>query len=540
MLDRIDNAASAEGVRNAPVEAGSDDWAIRVRNIGKAYRTYPKPLDLLAEAITGKPRHTEHWVLQDISFEVPRGSIVGIIGPNGAGKSTLLKIVAGLLDANTGEAKVRGRVSAILELGTGFHPDFTGRQNIITGGMCLGMTRAEVEERQKWIIDFSELGSVIDRPFKTYSTGMQARLTFATAVSIDPEIFIVDEALAAGDAYFVSKCIKRIHEICSSGATVLFVSHGTNQVAQMCKTAIWLKDGRIHRIGPAREVAKQYDYEVHVRISNNAGQIVEIEPEPLAVEAVEFAQMPPQQLPASANSSIPSSEKPDTAAPQSQLCSPPAAQTASPGDNPAPAAPSGSNSTLATSTQVPAPSPGDAEALDSAPPALSPDQNAPRSAMKVYRKGPVFIEKVVFSDGVGEARSVFRTWDTMRIDVHYSCQGDIPEETLGLAMAFERESDLVLISQFGTVLPAGNETIDYYQAPFRTRAARTGIISAVFNSLQMMNGEFLVSIGVLPNVPGTVDFYEYRHRSYKLSVIAAGYPSGAAYYPLVEWQHKPH
>ena len=191
-------------------------------------------------------------------------------------KSTLLKIVAGLLDATTGSAKIRGRVSAILELGTGFHPDFTGRQNIITGGMCLGMSRAEIEDRQKWIIDFSELETVIDKPFRTYSTGMQARLTFATAVSINPEIFIVDEALAAGDAYFVSKCIKRIHEICSSGATVLFVSHGTNQVAQMCKTAVWLQDGHVHMIGPARDVAKEYDYAVHVRVSQNAGRLIEV------------------------------------------------------------------------------------------------------------------------------------------------------------------------------------------------------------------------------------------------------------------------
>ena len=159
--------------------------------------------------------------------------------------------------------------------------------------------------------------------------------------------------------------------------------------------------------------------------------------------------------------------------------------------------------------------------------------------MKVYRKGPVVIDKIVFCDEKGEPRSIFRTWDTMRIDVHYSCQGDIPDETLGMAVGIERESDLVQISQFGTVLPAGNETIDYDAAPFRTRAARSGVISAVFPSLQMMNGDFLVSVGILPNIPGTVDFYEYRHRSYKLRVIAAGYPSGAAFYPLVEWQHNP-
>jgi ABC-type polysaccharide/polyol phosphate transport system ATPase subunit len=513
----------------ATTGSGTADWAIRVRGVGKAYLTYPKPLDLLKEVISGKPRHEEHWVLRDISFDVPRGSIVGIIGPNGAGKSTLLKIVAGLLNATTGTAEIRGRVSAILELGTGFHPDFTGRQNIITGGMCLGMTRAEIEERQKWIIDFSELESVIDRPFKTYSTGMQARLTFATAVSIDPEIFIVDEALAAGDAYFVSKCIKRIHKICSSGATVLFVSHGTNQVAQMCNTAIWLQDGRIHSIGPARDVAKRYDYEVHVRISNSAGQIVEVPVEPRAVAAEHLE--PPSRPPI------------ETVAPP--LIVPPAEDQTIVASG---AVAEETNAAPNPEMSPTAPAPQESVALNDEPANTAeistgdltpvPPPSASRSAMKVYRKGPVFIEKVVFSDGHGEQRQVFRTWDTMRIDVHYTCHGEIPEETLGLGIGIERESDLALIAQFSTVLPAGNETIEYADAPFRRQASKSGVISAVLPSLQMMNGDFLVSLGVLPNIPGAVDFYEYRHRSYKLRVVAAGYPSGATFYPLVEWEHN--
>lgn len=510
--------------------ARTADWAIRVNGVGKAYRTYPKPLDLLKEVVSGKPRHEEHWVLRDISFEVPRGSIVGIIGPNGAGKSTLLKIVAGLLDATAGTAEIRGRVSAILELGTGFHPDFTGRQNIITGGMCLGMTRAEVEERQKWIIDFSELHSVIDRPFKTYSSGMQARLTFATAVSIDPEIFIVDEALAAGDAYFVSKCIKRIHKICSSGATVLFVSHGTNQVAQMCSTAIWLQDGRIHSIGPARDVAKQYDYEVHVRISNSAGQVVEIPAEPQAADAEHGAARSRLAIETAAAALTPSNTEDETV---------PVAEIVAEEKNIVldPVVPTALVSRTGALNNEPAASLDTAGISSDDMTSVSPAA-APRSAMKVYRKGPVFIEKVVFRDGSGEQRQVFRTWDTLRIDVHYTCHGEIPEETLGLGIGIERESDLALIAQFSTVLPAGNETVEYADAPFRRQASKSGVISAVFPSLQMMNGDFLVSLGVLPNIPGAVDFYEYRHRSYTLRVVSAGYPSGAAFYPLVEWEHK--
>ena len=241
----------------------TSDVAIRVRHLSKLFRLYRRPSDLVKELITGRPHHTTRWALNDVSFEVRRGEVVGVIGANGAGKSTLLRIIAGTLEKTAGIAQVDGKVSAILELGTGFSPLFTGRQNVVMGGMCFGISPEQIERKMDWIIEFAELGDVIDNPFNTYSSGMKARLAFATAISVDPEIFIVDEALATGDAAFANKSLQRVREICRSGVSGLFVSHSTFHILQLCQRCLWIDAGRLRMVGAAIDVVREYEHDVH-------------------------------------------------------------------------------------------------------------------------------------------------------------------------------------------------------------------------------------------------------------------------------------
>lgn len=205
-----------------------------------------------------KNRSSEFWALRDVTFDVSEGEVVGIVGCNGAGKSTLLKLLSRISEPTEGRFGVRGRVGSLLEVGTGFHPELTGRENIFLSGSILGMSRNEIRQHFDQIVDFAEVDSFLDTPVKRYSSGMSVRLGFAVAAHVNPEVLIVDEVLAVGDLQFQRKCLGRIHEIAASGRTVLFVSHNMETISRLCSRAILLQNGRLTVDGPPAEVIEEY------------------------------------------------------------------------------------------------------------------------------------------------------------------------------------------------------------------------------------------------------------------------------------------
>jgi ABC-type polysaccharide/polyol phosphate transport system ATPase subunit len=251
--------------------------AVSVENVWKYFRLYHEKNQYLKSTLLRgrRARYDEFWALKGVDFEIPFGSTFGIIGSNGSGKSTLLKCLAGILSPDKGSVSCNGRMAALLELGAGFHPDLSGRENIYLNGAILGMTRSEIDRKLEEIIDFSGLEKFVDTPVKNYSSGMVVRLGFAVATNVDPEILIIDEVLAVGDESFQHRCHEKIESFRQEGRTIILVSHGLMQVAQLCSTVAWLEKGVIQEIGPSYEVIGKYAGQSHDAAPKIEGEIGE-------------------------------------------------------------------------------------------------------------------------------------------------------------------------------------------------------------------------------------------------------------------------
>jgi ABC-type polysaccharide/polyol phosphate transport system ATPase subunit len=233
--------------------------AVEAEGLAKVYRAYASPWDRLRELVFRTPRHREFRALDGVSFSIPRGEGLAIVGENGAGKSTLLKILAGITRPTAGSFRVQGKIASILELGSGFHPEFTGRQNIVLNAAMLGLSEEETRRKTPDILAFAELGEFIDQPVKTYSTGMAMRLGFSIATQVEPDVLIIDEALSVGDGYFQKKCMDRMLRFVDAGGTLLFCSHAMYYVSSFCQRALWLKGGRVEALGPVADVIREYE-----------------------------------------------------------------------------------------------------------------------------------------------------------------------------------------------------------------------------------------------------------------------------------------
>jgi len=236
-----------------------NDHLISARDLSKTYKVYARPVDRLVEGLLRRQRHTPFDALRGIGFEVPKGEGLGIIGENGAGKSTLLKILAGITAPTSGVFRVEGSVASILELGSAFHGELTGRQNIVLNAAMFGLDRQQVNEHTPSIIEFSELGPFIDHPIKTYSTGMVMRLGFAIAIQVNPDVLIIDEALSVGDGYFQKKCMVHLKSYVENGGTLLICSHAMYYISAFCKRALWLHEGKVEALGPTQQVVPRYE-----------------------------------------------------------------------------------------------------------------------------------------------------------------------------------------------------------------------------------------------------------------------------------------
>lgn len=265
--------------------------AILASNLTKRYQVYNRPIDRVIEALLRSPRHREFVALSDVNFEVRPGETIGLIGENGAGKSTLLKLLCGVTEPTSGFLDVEGSVASILELGAGFHPEFSGRENASLNAAVLGLSPAEIRKTLPLILQFSELGDFVDRPVKTYSSGMYMRLAFSVAVNVDPDILVIDEALAVGDGHFQKKCVDKIREFQQRNKTIFFCSHAMYYISTLCERSIWLDHGTVKQFG--RSVDVVHDYETFLmerdRVMSAAAPVSNAPDSPVRIRSIEMA-----------------------------------------------------------------------------------------------------------------------------------------------------------------------------------------------------------------------------------------------------------
>ncbi len=286
-----DAARATNGHRSdsgSPLSDRSGAVDICARGVGKKFGIYVNDRDRVFELFSRKPRHQDFWALRDVSFQVPRGSAFGIIGSNGAGKSTLLRLIAGVSQPSEGRLEVNASISSLLDLGLGFHTDFSGRENIYLNCTVLGMSRKEIDELVPSIVAFAELESFIDYPVKTYSAGMGLRLGFAIAAHLTHQIFLIDEVLTVGDQYFQRKCVRKIEEFIDQGRTIVLVSHDLHSVRSLCDQVLWLREGRVVALGPAAEVVDAYVDAIRAReaqVPVPQGGVGRVPPRPPPAEA---------------------------------------------------------------------------------------------------------------------------------------------------------------------------------------------------------------------------------------------------------------
>lgn len=498
--------------------------AISVRNVRKAYKIYEQPLSFLVELVTGQKRYREKEVLRDISLEITRGEVVGIVGRNGAGKSTLLKMIAGGLAPTEGRIKVHGRVSAILELGTGFNYAYTGRDNVIMSGLMRGMSESDVRRKFDAIVAFAGLEDVIDQPVNTYSSGMQARLAFAAAVAVEADIIIIDEALAAGDIRFTARSLRRVREICESGVTALFVSQQTYHVMQMCTRAIWIDEGRIRMDGNPLEICRAYEYEMHEAVARDEGRLAVAPPAPPLESAAKA--MPDERSVSTVALEPQASLEPNvggcTSAVLRDRAEVPEAQ------RPTGASVNRGDERVSTS--------GDVEHARGSSTDPPPASDARHFSTNMYR-----IISVEFRDGAGIETNRFRFGEPFTLRVEYECLLDVvPKESCGLAVALTSVPEHQAVMYFNTNYPhSDQELLVYDEQPFRQYRGKCGVIEAHIPYLQLRPAEYLVSLGILPNRQDLHEFYEYRHLAYRIAVLPNGFPEPSVFYAQVNWTNGP-